>query len=313
MEDGHPWKIPTFFIVGAAKSGTTALADYLGQHPDVFMPDNKDLHFFGSDLSFNPVFSRTAGWFPPNLEKYLSLFSDAPGEKLLGDASGWYLYSKKAARDIKAVNPASKIIITLRNPVDMIYSLHNHWLWNLNEDIEDFEEALAAEPDRAKGLRIPPNAFFPEGLCYRQIPLYCEQVQRYFDAFGRKNVLVIIFDEIKKDVAAVYRQVLEFLEIDLHFQPQFDIVNPSMRFRSRRLQQLLTNPPRLVRVLAEPLLRSWWLRQRILELVYLINRKKAPRAPLSAEVRKTLQANFAPEVEALSDLIGRDLTYWSKG
>lgn len=312
MDDGRDRKIPDFFIVGAAKTGTTALADYLGQHPEVFMPATKDLYFFATDLQFRPVFSHTAG-FMPDKEKYLSLYSTAHSEKRLVDASTWYLFSREAARAIKAFNPAAKIIISLRNPVDMIYSLHNHWIFNLNEDLEDFEEALAAEPDRAKGLRIPPNAFFPEGLRYRQMPLYCEQVRRYLDVFGRENVMVIIFDEMKKDIAAMYRQVLAFLEIDPHFQPQFDIVNPSMRFRSKRLQEFFTNPPPFVRILAEPILRNWWLRKRIEEMTYLINRKKAPRPPMSAEVRKTLQAYFAPEVEALSELLGRDLTYWSKG
>lgn len=313
MENGQQQKIPNFFIVGAAKSGTTALADYLGQHPDVFMPDAKDLHYFGTDLAFKPIFSRTQGWFPPDEGKYLSLYSDAHSQKRLCDASGWYLYSEKAAKEIEAFNPSAQIIITLRNPVDMIYSLHNHWLWNLNEDIEAFEEALAAEPDRANGLRIPPNAFFPEGLRYRQIPLYCKQIQRYFDAFGRKNVMVIIFDDMKKDVAATFRQVSVFLEIDLDFKPQFDIVNPSMRFRSKQLQEFVMNPPRVVQMFAEPILKNWWLRQKTQKMIYLINRKKSRRPPMSADTRKKLQAYYAQEVEALSELLGRDLTYWSKG
>ena len=133
-------KKPNFFIVGAAKCGTTSLYRYLRQHPDVFMPEQKEPNFFGSDLSYRfPRISQA---------RYLSCFAKAKGETRIGEATTIYLYSEKAAEEIKAFSPEAKIIIMLRNPVDVLYSYHSQQLYSGNEDIPDFEEALRAEVDR---------------------------------------------------------------------------------------------------------------------------------------------------------------------
>src|SRR5438093_1590857 len=107
-------RLPTFFIVGAPRCGTTALYTYLRQHPDLFLPENKEPHFFGSDL-YHPGFVR-------NLDEYLSLFLEAGNKKRAGEASVWYLYSRNAAAEIMAFCPSARIIAMLRNPVDMMYS-----------------------------------------------------------------------------------------------------------------------------------------------------------------------------------------------
>ena len=88
----------------------------------------------------------------------ISSFSPArKGEKRLGEASVWYLYSKTAAQEIYSFNPDAQIVVMLRNPADMLYSQHSQFLYNGNEDIEDFSEALAAEPERTK-----PESVFPK-------------------------------------------------------------------------------------------------------------------------------------------------------
>jgi len=146
-------RTPDFFIVGAPKCGTTAMSDYLRQHPEIYMPQRKEPHFFGSDLDAPyPYFIR-------DKEQYFSLFAEAKDEKRVGEASVWYLYSKRAAFEIKEFCPTASIIIMLRNPVDMIYSLHSQRLFTGNEDIPDFEEALEAEEDRKRGLRIPSRTY----------------------------------------------------------------------------------------------------------------------------------------------------------
>ncbi|MFQ5570582.1 MAG: sulfotransferase, partial [Rhodothermales bacterium] len=114
---------PDFFIVGAPKCGTTAMFRYLQEHPEIYLP-KKEFHHFGSDLR------------PPNYQGrnrdravYLSLFAGVTTEKRIGEASVWYLYSKKAAREIKAFAPEADVIIMLRNPVEMMYSLYSLFLW----------------------------------------------------------------------------------------------------------------------------------------------------------------------------------------
>ncbi len=112
--------------------------DYLKQHPEIFMPERKEPNFFGTDLGLSPYFIRDE-------KEYLSLFSGARNEKRVGEASVLYLFSKLAATEIKECNPAASIIIMLRNPVDMIHSLHSQYVYNGWEDIVEFEAALDSE------------------------------------------------------------------------------------------------------------------------------------------------------------------------
>src|SRR5215472_18741131 len=109
-------KRPDFFIVGAPRCGTTAMGQFLSAHPDIFMA-RKEMHFFGRDLRFGRRFYRR------NLDAYLSEFTGAESRKRAGEASVWYLSSRTAAAEIKEFNPDSRIIIMLREPVEMMFSL----------------------------------------------------------------------------------------------------------------------------------------------------------------------------------------------
>ena len=151
---------PDFFIVGAPKCGTTAMNDYLKDHPELFIPARKKLHFFGSDLELRRSRRITT-------QEYLSYFALARAEKRLGEASVWYLYSQRAAAEIKAFSPAARIIIMLRNPVDMMYSMHSQRLYSGKQDIRDFAEALEVEEERRQGLRPYQNNFDVKGASYR--------------------------------------------------------------------------------------------------------------------------------------------------
>src|SRR5215475_10623199 len=190
---------PDFFIFGAPKCGTTAMNDYLKDHPEIFIPAKKEIHFFGADLPFLKGKRVTE-------QEYMTYFAPAGNEKRLGESSVWYLYSQQAAAEIKAFSPAARIIIMLRNPVDMMYSLHAQRLYNDNEDIRDFAEALAAEEDRRQGRRIYQNANNAMGFFYRDAARYTQQVQRYLDVFGRDKVHVIVFDDFRSDTPRVYRE-----------------------------------------------------------------------------------------------------------
>ena len=173
---------PNFFIVGAPKCGTTSLHEYLQRHPDVFMPFYKEPHYFGSDLE-GSRFRQFRG----QPERYLKLFRDARGEQRIGESSPWYLSSRRAAEEIHAYEPQAKIIIMLRNPVDMMYSMWSQFRYSGNEQIETFEAALEAEPERRRGERIRRAAHCISGLYYRDMARFSEQVGRYFELFGRER------------------------------------------------------------------------------------------------------------------------------
>ncbi len=294
---------PDFFIVGAPKCGTTAMCDYLGQHPEIYMCPLKEPHFFGSDIT-TPVDIKDEA-------EYLSLFVGVQDERRVGEASVWYLYSKTAAREIKEFNPAASIIIMLRNPVDVMYALHSQLLYIGREDIEDFEAALDAEADRKRGLRLPPQATLRDHLLYRECPKYTEQVRRYVEVFSSEKLHVIIFDDFIADTDRVYRDTCEFLGVSPQPATQFRIVNPNKRVRSKLLRGVLDDPPGLIRTLGKPLTPRG-LRHKLLNKLRRANTKYEPRRPMAPELRQRLQAEFASEVERLSGLLGRDLTNWSR-
>jgi hypothetical protein len=294
-------RTPDFFIVGAPKCGTTAMNDYLRQHPEIFLPQKKEINFFGSDLIF----------YKPRVtkEEYFSHFAAAKDEKRVGEAAVWYLYSKLAASEIKAASPDGSIIIMLRSPVDMMYSLHAQRLYNDNEDLRDFAEALAAEQDRQQGRRVYKNAANAMGFFYRDAARYTQQVRRYFEVFGREKVHVIIFDDFKKDTPRSFRDTCEFLGVDTQFRPEFNIINPSKTVHSEALRSFLRYPPPAVRWVLRSLgLRpvEWgfkgWLKR--------LNTKVQPRSDIDPALKQVLQAEFLPEIEQLSELLGRDLTHW---
>ena len=128
-------RTPDFFIVGAPKCGTTAMYEWLQAHPDVFVPV-KEIHYFGRDLAHRRPEVSAA--------RYAELY-EGVGERIAGDVAVWYLLSESAAEEIHALNPDARIIIMLRRPAEMLHSLHSQLVYSGDEDIEDFEEALAAD------------------------------------------------------------------------------------------------------------------------------------------------------------------------
>lgn len=298
-------KKPDFFVVGAPKCGTTAMCDYLAQHPEIFFSPIKEPNYFGKDLSDCQELE------VKNLEEYLNLFRDA-GNKMSGEGSVWSLFSKTAAQEIHDFNPQAKIIIMLRKPVDVVYSLHNQLVYDgYNEDIEDFELAIAAENERRKGLRIPIGCRRPHALLYTDVVKFTDQVQRYIDTFERKNIHIIIYDDFKTDTLKVYRSTLEFLGVSTDFTPKIEVINPSKRVRIKALQNFLIKRPPLIKSLGI-LFIPRPLRYLMFMTVKTFNTRYEPRPPIAPELRRRLQAEFAPEVERLSQLLGRDLTHWNK-
>ena len=297
-------KKPNFFIVGAPKCGTTAMNDYLSKHPEVFVPDIKEVHFFGRDLDITKGALRDE-------RVYLELFRNATTEKRLGEASVWYLYSKTAAQEIYDFNPDAKIIVMLRNPADMLYSQHSQFLYNGNEDIESFHEALVAEPERKAGRRIPKSAHLVDGLFYSETVRYAEQIERYFERFGRNNVYIILYDDFRADLPGTYRKLLRFLDVRDDFAPEFAVVNPNKRARSALLRSFVQEPPESIKRLSRVFFpRS--LRQRVMKGLDQANVRYEARAPLDPELKAELERRFAPEVDKLERLLGRELP-WRKG
>jgi hypothetical protein len=276
--------------------------EYLAQHPEVFLPP-KEVHFFGSDLHGpNDIQDQST---------YLKLFAAATNELRVGEASVWYLYSRHAAKEIKQFAREASIIISLRNPVDMIYSLHSQMIYNGIEDIQDFEKAWQAETSAGRVLSFwkRPPAF--KGMRYREAGKYCDQVERYLNVFGWEKVKINIFDDFKQNPLQVYRETCEFLRLRTNFEPETKIVNPNKKVRSLVLQTILLDPPEFMKVAGKLVTTLSW-RQKLTSYLKELNTKYLSRPPMSPKLRSELQDYFASDVERLSKLLDRDLTYWCR-
>ena len=292
---------PNFFIAGAPRCGTTALFTFLKAHPDIGMAEPKEPVYFGQDLEIKGRFT---------LEGYLACFAEVKDEKRVGEASTIYLYSKQAAQEIKEFEPEAKIIITLRNPVEFIYAAHSRLLMNGTEEITDFKTALAAEDDRKKGLRIPKKSRVPEVLFYKHMATFSEQVQRYFDVFGRENVRVNILDDMAKNPAEVYRGLLEFLDLDPDFQPDFRVVNSNSRVRNLLLERMFVRGLRQYHPTYSGTIRTRIFGKFTRRFIRW-NTVTEGRRSMDPELKSQLQEEFEPEVKRLGEVLGRDLSQWS--
>ena len=282
---------------------------YLSQHPGVFMSKVKEPHHFGSDLERR--------WRPfEDRARYLELFDSARTGQMAGESSVLYLYSRAAPREIQALSPSAKIIIMLRNPVEMVPSLHAHNLLLLYEDLGSIEEALAAEDDRTAGRRIPTTCVLPLALQYTTLGRYADHLRRYQEAFGPDHVKCILAEDLKSGPERVYAETLAFLGLDPAHSPDFKAHNEQQRWRSRRAAKAAVGPYRLGQRLGWRL-PTKFLRTSVLALLGLlfyvplrVNLTRATPRPLSPDLRDALRERFRDDVEHLATLLGRDLSGW---
>lgn len=295
-------RYPDFLIVGAPRSGTTFMFDYLGEHPQIYNSARKEPNFFATDLDSGSYLDSLS--FMRERDEYVALFAGARPDQLAGEASTWYLYSKAAASNIRSANPLARIIIMLRHPVEMLYSLHGRRLYGGSENLPDFADALAAEGDRRLGRSIPPRARNVTALFYRDVGRYSEQVERYLDTFGRDGVHIGIFDDFIRDPAAAYRSVLKFLAVDPDFKPDFRVINAGASRRSWRLQQTMLSPRivRLARAVIPPPVRPL-----VGRIVDGVNSRPQERPQLDPVVAADLREELLPDIVRLGELIGRDM------
>jgi hypothetical protein len=302
-------RLPDFTIVGAPKCGTTSMYAYLRPHPQVFLPDAKEIHFYGQDLD----------WARPPVARaqFEAWYDAAPPTGRVGEVAVWYLMSPGAPRELAAANPAMRIVAMLREPVEMMHSLHSQLVFSGDEDIGDFAAALAAEPDRRAGRRRPASAhqglYAPPRDCvlYTQVVDYATQLGRYYAVFPRHQVHVVLFDELRRDTAGAYRRLLEFLEVDPDFAPTFEVGNPNKVARNPTAQRLLqaARYSRLAGALRGlPPVRA--AGRRAAEALQGWNTRVEGRPAFDPALRARLRAEARPGVLALQALLDRDLGAW---
>lgn len=279
-------KSPNFFVVGAPKAGTSALYEYLSQHPDIYVPARKELHFFSREHA-------AASYYRPHLirdeSRYLAHFDDADAETAVGDFSPSYLYFDNALARIKKFSSEAKIIILLRDPTERTIS---HYLMDVAKGYQQRPLLDFVTRDAAN------EAFHFE---YITTSLYSERLKHVGERFDRDHVLVLLAEELRTDPDTVCKRVFQFLGVDE--DACVDTTSEHNAFFAFRYGWLkkLRQSPAMFRAY-EMLPRG--VRRRLRALV---QKNDIEKPDLSSE-RKRLRILFEPEVSAVSELLGQDLT-----
>lgn len=221
-------KWPNFFIVGAPRSGTTSLYRYLEQITEVFMPTTKEPNFFNPTVNLDSLLSKPIR----DEKKYLNLFKDVKNHIAIGEASSTYLWDPKTPELIHKVSPNARIIIILRDPIERAISEYQ-FLVGLGSIKKPFTEFVR---NANKTLNYSNRGIIETGLYY-------EQVKRYLDVFGSKQVKIMIFEEFAQDTFNAVKNVLEFLGIK-NTEPKNveQVYNPVITPRGKLASILIRNP-----------------------------------------------------------------------
>jgi len=279
------------------------------------MPDLKEPRYFASDMRqrFQP---RRQGRLPSTMEEYLRLFAPAGPAQRVGEASPSYLVSRTAAGLIADAAPAARIIAVLREPAGFLRSLHLQLVQSHVETVRSLPKAMSLEEARRRGKRIPRRSHRPAALMYSDNVRYVEQLQRYEAHFPREQMLVLVYDDFRRDNEATVRKVLRFLDVDPTVPVSVQDVNPTVLVRSQQLEEAMN----AVSVGRGPVTRA--AKTTVKAVVPARLRRAAFRAvreglvlgepkPPDERYMLELRRRFKPEVVALGDYLDRDLvTLW---
>jgi hypothetical protein len=298
-------KIPDFFIIGAPKCGTTALSEYLGQHPNICFSHVKEPHFFSDDIPSYKIDRTLADYLRRNFSHF-----DARRHRAMGEGSVFYYFSDVAVPNILDANPSARFVYAVRNPVDMVYSLYSQYCYSYMEDIGSFEDAWNAQQQRAAGCNIPRRCYEPHFLQYRTMGLLGQRLKALKSIIPAGQLLVVAFDDLVSNPRQVYEDVLAFLGVPTDGRSMFPVVNENKVRRSRALGYLSTSVPRWLHNGIRDLKHAAGISHVPLNILARISEKPAKRPPLSEAFRKHLVAEFERDVCLLEQQLGRHFDQW---
>lgn len=270
-----------FIGIGAQKAGTSWIYACLYEHPEICMPF-KEINFF----------SRERNW-KKGLVWYKSRFKTCPENKLRGEFSTSYLDSKIAAKRIHDNFPHVKLIACLRNPIDRAFSNYKHDIkvGNISENIS-FDKALKEHKE------------------YIRQGFYSEQLERYFKYFSKEQILILIYEDIKKNPFKFIQRIYRFLGVDDSFVPSMleKKIDASRVSKFIFIDKLIRKIANLLRKIG--LHKLVWVikKTNIPEIIRKANTKKKIEIKFDEKTRNKLKGIFRKDVEKLSKTLKRDLT-----
>jgi len=269
---GLPGMLPNFILIGAPRAGTTWIAKNLESHPEIFFPRKKEIHFF--DYQYDK-----------GLDFYESFFAASGPEPAIGEATPAYLHFEPAAERIKSTLPDAKLIVSLRNPIDRLYSRYWNSQGNYSENTGlSFEEKIEQKP-----------IFIEEGF-------YIDHIRRYLDLFPRDQLLILLFDDLKSDPKEFMASIYRFVGVNDDYVPE--LLRHEINAAAK--QKLVVKSRTLY----------WWgnLLRRLgfHDTALRIEQKNSAKLPpMVVETRQRLIETYREKNEQLAQLIGRDLSHWN--
>jgi len=296
--------LPNFLIIGAAKSGTTAIYTYLRQHPDIFMSPRKELRYFSN-------IPGKKGDPPPGyvhqgvstLSEYKSYFDQVTYESVIGESSPMYLYTPGTAERISKVVPNVKMLAILRNPIDRAYSAYTHALREWKEPATSFQEALELENTRIKS---------GWGMLwhYLRAGFYYEQLSRFYNIFDPQQICVVLYDDLQSDPTALLRHIFNFLRVDSSFTPDISYRPNVSGFPKSKLIHELMRRLFLEENFFKHTSRIFIPKRIRKKAMIKLRERNLEKRELSSEMRSSLQDVFRSDIKKLQVLIERDLSHW---
>jgi hypothetical protein len=299
---GPPGTLPDFLVIGAAKAGTTALHEYLRQHPQVCMSRRKEPNFFAFDQQpprfggpgDRTILNRDVIW---RFDDYLRQFVHARPGQVVGEISPRYLDTPGAAERIRGRLPEARLVAILRQPADRAWSHFSMRRRDGFEPCATLEDALADAPRRVRE-NWGSGRYFERGL-------YARQLGAYYARFSRDRIRIYLYDDLVADARGLLSDLLAFLGVDQDVVPDISRrPNPSGDLRNPLLRWLWTRPG--ARSFVRPLLPKP-LRQAVSSWVI---RRPLVRRSMPPETRVRLTELYRDEILRLQELIDRDLSVW---
>lgn len=274
-------RLPTFLIIGAARAGTTSLADYLGEHPQVFVAPEKEINYFDRHHARGP------DW-------YRARFAGAGGAAAVGEASPAYMYFDDALARMRDLVPDAKLVAILRDPVDRLYS--DYWYRTQLGETRSFAAVVRQEiSEDGKPFHQTMR------MGYLEVGRYARHLRRVCKHYPRESLLVLLTDDLRSDPAGTFASLCRFIGVDDGFRPG-GLGRPTNEAYSLRW-------PALRRAV-------WWLRlgrrwPSLARRVENFNRVPLDKPAMDATLRAELKAWYAADNADLSKWLGRDLSAWS--
>jgi hypothetical protein len=283
-------------LVGAQKAGTTSLLRYIGEHPECFSHPQKEFAYFMDPVEYEKG-------YPEALKKYFSEQPVTPHSLLVAKSASLYT-SEAAIKRLRDHNPNCKLIFILRNPIDRAYSSYLMEM-NAGEAYYDF--------GKVSDLIKQGSGWEYELLI--EYGFYAKHLQTIYKYFSPDQVMVLLFDELKKDAKSICQEVFKQLKITPDFSPQVEVVHNVTR-KNRSIGFAVTVNKALhknskFRKLLSHLIPSYKA-YRFGDFVRKLNKTKEGFQPMDPNARKYLADFFKPYNQQLSQLINRDLSSWDK-